>query len=173
MQARWVVLTLAVLVGLGLWWLVAGTPTDPPRSSNAALTGSSHSASAGDLAASHAPPRLKTDLNPRATASLAPEFTTPPASPELYWKELEELERTDQKRALDYAFAGEEWYPEQGKAAEARRAKIVTLLVALGRMPEARERTRRFIELYPNSPYRRLVQGVTGIHPRPGAPPRR
>ncbi len=94
-----------------------------------------------------------------------------PDSPEQYWVELEELERTDKQQALQYALLGDEWYEDEGKPAEARRAKIVTLLVDLGRMQEARERTRRFIEQYPQSPYRRLVQGVTGIHPRPGKPP--
>jgi hypothetical protein len=43
----------------------------------------------------------------------------------------------------------------------------ITLLVDLGEMEEARARTRRFIELHPESRYRPLVQGVTGIHPRP------
>lgn len=94
-----------------------------------------------------------------------------PATEEDYWNELESLKKSDKKRALAYALQGEDWYSEQGKPAEARRAMIVTLLVDLGRMEEARDRTRSFIELYPNSPYRRLVQGVTGIHPRPGAPP--
>jgi|GEM_PF-1664701 len=93
-----------------------------------------------------------------------------PASPELYWQELERLEREDQARALAYALAGDEWYPDVGRPAEARRAKIVTLLVDLHRMSEARERTQKFIEAYPSSPYRHLVQGVTGIHPRPGRP---
>jgi hypothetical protein len=93
-----------------------------------------------------------------------------PASPQLYWRELERLERENQERALAYALAGDEWYPDVGRPAEARRAKIVTLLVDLHRMSEARERTRKFIEAYPASPYRRLVQGVTGIHPRPGPP---
>lgn len=94
-----------------------------------------------------------------------------PATEEDYWSELESLKKSDKKRALAYALQGENWYSEHGKAAEARRAMIVTLLVDVGRMDEARERTRSFIELYPNSPYRRLVQGVTGVHPRPGAPP--
>jgi TolA-binding protein len=92
-------------------------------------------------------------------------------SEQSYWTQLEELERGDKRRALSYALAGEEWYSDVGKPAEARRAKIVTLMVDLGQMSEARERARAFIEQYPRSPYRHLVQGTTGIHPRPGAPP--
>ncbi len=94
-----------------------------------------------------------------------------PTSPEEYWQELERLEREDKAVALSYALAGQEWYPDEGRPAEARHAKIVTLLVDTGKMEEARTRTRSFIEKYPSSPYRPLVQGVTGIHPRPGAPP--
>lgn len=93
-----------------------------------------------------------------------------PTTPEQYWRNLEELRLDDRERALAYALMGEEWYPDTGKPAEARRAMIVTLLVELGRMPEARDRTRAFIQKYPHSPYRRLVQGLTGIHPRPGRP---
>jgi hypothetical protein len=47
---------------------------------------------------------------------------------------------------------------------------IITLLVDLGRMDEARARVDRFLEAYPNSRYRPLVQGKTGIHPRPSGP---
>lgn len=94
-----------------------------------------------------------------------------PATEEVYWSELEKLQRTDKENALVFALKGDEWYSPTGKPAEARRAMIVTLMVDLGRMEEARVRTRDFISQYPNSPYRRLVQGVTGIHPRPGAPP--
>lgn len=111
------------------------------------------------------------------TSPLAPSAPSPseekfeePESEELFWQELERLEREDKQEALAYALSGEDWYGDEGKPAEARRAKIVTLLVSLGKMEEARARTRAFIEKYPDSSYRRLVQGVTGIHPRPGAP---
>ncbi len=110
--------------------------------------------------------------SPPDTRATAPAALRPPATERDYWSHLEALERSDKERALAYALAGDEWYEAEGKPAEARRAKIVTLLVDLGRMQEARSRTRQFIEQYPNSPYRRLVQGVTGIHPRPGAPRR-
>ncbi len=101
----------------------------------------------------------------------SPEEFKQPDSPEEYWRELEDLQRTDKARALAYALQGDEWYPDTGKPAEARRAMIITLQVDLGQMSEARERTRDFIKLYPGSPYRPLIQGATGIHPRPGAPP--
>jgi hypothetical protein len=47
---------------------------------------------------------------------------------------------------------------------------IITLLVDLGRMDEARERALAFIKAYPKSSYRPLIQGKTGIHPRPYGP---
>ena len=94
-----------------------------------------------------------------------------PESERRYWQELESLEKRDKEKALAYAIAGEKWYGDEGKPAQARRAKIVTLLVDTGDMEQARERTRRFLERYPDSPYRPLVQGMTGIYPRPGAPP--
>ncbi|HEY5961409.1 MAG TPA: hypothetical protein VIV60_32850, partial [Polyangiaceae bacterium] len=71
-------------------------------------------------------------------------------------------------RALELALAGDRWYSDRGRPAEARRAMIVSLLVDTGNMSEARVWTRRFIEQYPESSYRPMVQGKTGIHPRPG-----
>lgn len=119
-----------------------------------------------------AAPMVPEPAPPLAHAAPASDNLTRPSSPELYWQKLEELGETDKGRALDYALKGEEWYPSSGKLAEALRAMTITLLVDLGRMPEARERTRAFIAQYPDSPYRRLAQGVTGIHPRPGPPGR-
>jgi hypothetical protein len=46
----------------------------------------------------------------------------------------------------------------------------ITLLVDLGQMAEARQLARRFIVAHPQSRYRAVVQGVTGIHPRPSGP---
>ena len=109
--------------------------------------------------------------DPAAPASPAPEDFEQPDTQEEYWEHLEHLQRTDKPRALAYALQGEQWYPDTGKPAEARRAMIITLQVDLGQMDEARARTRDFIDRYPESPYRRLIQGATGIHPRPGAPP--
>lgn len=119
------------------------------------------------------PPRAAepAPVEPIEQATAPVETFAKPETEEDYWTKLEALKKTDKKRALAYAFQGEEWYAEAGKPAEARRAMIVTLMVDLGQMEQARERSRDFIKLYPDSPYRRLVQGVTGIHPRPGAPP--
>lgn len=83
---------------------------------------------------------------------------------------LTELNHTDKPAALVLAEKGEQWYPPVGRLAEARRAMRITLLVDLDRMAEARALTREFIERHPESPYRRLVQGATGIHPRPSGP---
>jgi hypothetical protein len=87
-----------------------------------------------------------------------------------YIRELWRLNETDKSRALQLARDGERWFPNSGVGEEARRAMVVTLLVDLGRMKEARDEVRRFIEQHPDSRYRPLVQGVTGIHPRPGPP---
>jgi hypothetical protein len=94
-----------------------------------------------------------------------------PADEVRYLQELERLARADKARALQWVDLGDRRYPARGMRAEARQALRVTLLVELGLMTEARERARRFIEEHPTSPYRRLVQGQTGIHPRPGPPP--
>jgi hypothetical protein len=93
-----------------------------------------------------------------------------PESEAAYMRELSRLARTDKPAALSLAKRGDEWYSDTGDTAEARKAMVVTLLVDLGSMEEARVLTRRFIAAYPSSPYRPLVQGVTGIHPRPHGP---
>lgn len=93
-----------------------------------------------------------------------------PRSEEVFWGELTRLRAVDKEQALKYALLGEQWYSSLGRPAEARRAMIISLLVDLDQMEEARSRTRAFIEAYPSSSYRVMVQGVTGIHPRPGAP---
>jgi hypothetical protein len=41
---------------------------------------------------------------------------------------------------------------------------------AEARRRAARAETQAFLAAYPDSEYRRMVQGVTGIHPRPGRP---
>lgn len=83
---------------------------------------------------------------------------------------LSELNHSDKQAALVLAEKGEQWYAPVGRLAEARRAMRITLLVDLARIAEARALTREFVERYPESPYRGLVQGVTGIHPRPSGP---
>jgi hypothetical protein len=93
-----------------------------------------------------------------------------PATEDDYLRRLTELDRTDKAAALAYAIRGDDWYDRTGRRAEARKARIVTLLVDLGRMEEARAATRAFLVAYPDSEYRPMVQGVTGIHPRPGRP---
>jgi len=93
-----------------------------------------------------------------------------PVSEEAYVRELSRLHATDEAAALDYAKKGDAWYASTGPLAEARKAMTVTLLVDLGNMDEARRMTRAFIAAFPNSPYLPLVEGVTGIHPRPHGP---
>jgi hypothetical protein len=127
---------------------------------------------------------------PRPTASLPSARVPPEASPiaqataeapraevaplpsaarsdEELLRELEQLSVTDKPRALSLALAEDERLSPFGVMAEARRALIVTLMVDLGRMPDARARAREFMRSYPDSRYSPLVQGVTGIHPRP------
>jgi hypothetical protein len=105
----------------------------------------------------------------RAAAANPTLYDAPPPEDDTL-RELEALSVTDKQAALTLAEKGDEWYSAVGKKAEARRAMRITLLVDLNRMPEARRLTRDFIQRYPDSPYRRLVQGVTGVHPRPGGP---
>lgn len=89
-----------------------------------------------------------------------------------YLTRLKDLRTTDRRAALAWIERGDAWYAPTGRAAEARSATRITVLVETGDMKRARRLTREFIERFPESPYRRLVQGQTGIHPRPGAPER-
>lgn len=96
-----------------------------------------------------------------------------PAKPDdepAYWRELSRLNTADKSRALEYARKGDTWYGATGGTAEARQAMIVTVLVDLGKMDEARREARAFMTAHPGSSYLPLVQGVTGIHPRPHGP---
>jgi hypothetical protein len=93
-----------------------------------------------------------------------------PESERAYFRELARLNGVDKPRALAFARQGDAWYPSSGDNAQARKAMAITLLVDLGNMEEARRETRAFIAAYPGSSYRPLVQGVTGIHPRPHGP---
>ncbi len=103
-------------------------------------------------------------------ASPVAQPSPPFANEDDYLRELARLKRTDQRRALELVRQGEVWYSASGVRAEARQAMGVTLLVDLGEMEEARARARNFLAEHPTSSYRPLVQGVTGIHPRPGGP---
>ena len=96
--------------------------------------------------------------------------TSKPDSEQAYMRELFRLNGVDKPHALAYARQGDAWYPSTGVGAEARRAMAITLLVDLDDMEQARRETRSFIAAYPNSAYRPLVEGVTGIHPRPRGP---
>ncbi len=96
--------------------------------------------------------------------------TSKPDTEEAYWHELSRLRSTDQAGALAFARKGDEWYSNTGGTAEARKAMAITLLVDLGKMEDARRETRAFIAAFPSSPYLPLVEGVTGIHPRPHGP---
>jgi hypothetical protein len=127
----------------------------------------------------HAATARHVPAGPRGSATAAPEHPAPiPASvaasrpsgapdPEALLHELEALAVDDKPRALARALEADHDLPAAGMFAEARRAFIVTLFVDMQRMPEARERAREFMRSYPNSRYLPLVQGVTGVHPRP------
>lgn len=147
----------------------ASAPSHPEMSRISEFTPRSTTTGAAEPVTLAEPEEVAQVALPTQPSSVSEAFLQP-STPEEYWQHLEELRRTDKEQALAYALAGDEWYPDSGKPAEARRAMIVTLLVDLGRMSEARERTHAFIKQYPQSPYRRLAQGVTGIHPRPGRP---
>jgi hypothetical protein len=111
-----------------------------------------------------------TDPTPSDKITLPPILQDTPPPEREYLQQLSALNHTDKQAALTFAEQGERWYSDVGRNAEARRAMRVTLLVDLNRMDEARRFTRDFLAKYPDSPYRRLVQGVTGIHPRPSGP---
>lgn len=87
-----------------------------------------------------------------------------------YLRRLSELSMNHKEEALLFARQEGATFGQVGLTAEARDAMAVTLLVDLGRMEEARAAVRRFVTNFPASRYRALVQGVTGIHPRPGPP---
>jgi hypothetical protein len=93
-----------------------------------------------------------------------------PASEEEASREVARLNVTDKPRALALALRADAAYPSTGVYAEARRAMIITLLVDLDRMEEARQRVYHYLDMYPGSPYIPLVEGKTGIHPRPQGP---
>jgi hypothetical protein len=100
-------------------------------------------------------------------ASIATSSVTAEPKEQRVLRVLEPLAVTDKSRALALALEADETLPASGIFAEARRALIVTLLVDLQRMPEARQRAREFSRSFGESRYLPLVQGVTGVHPRP------
>jgi hypothetical protein len=109
--------------------------------------------------------------SPARLAARAPAATLQrPATEDEFMHQLMQLESTDKEGALALARRGEAWYSSSGKAGEARKAMIVTLLADLNRMDEARELAHAFMAAFPGSEYLPLVQGATGIHPRPHGP---
>lgn len=100
----------------------------------------------------------------------APPEAGAPATEEEALREVAQLNVTDKPRALALALGADAAYPSTGVYAEARRAMIITLLVDLDRMEEARQRVYPYLDAYPGSPYIPLVEGKTGIHPRPQGP---
>jgi hypothetical protein len=159
---------IALGVAFTAWW---AWPTVPPaleRTHEVPLASSAQPSSESSIVAAPAA------TAERSVATLAANtiWQDTPLPEDDYLKQLSALNRTDKSAALLLVEKGEQWYPDKGRAAEARRAMRITLLVDLGRMPEARSFTREFIASYPESAYRPLVQGVTGIHPRPSGPKR-
>jgi hypothetical protein len=116
-------------------------------------------------------PLSETPAPPPKTETIAAAVAQSPIPPtpdaEQLLRELEPLSITDKPLALARALAADGTLSPEGVMAEARRALIVTLMVDTDRMPAARERAREFIRRYPESRYLPLVQGTTGIHPRP------
>jgi len=167
-RARAGVVAVVSLAGLALWFFfraqpraVAPSPSEPAASAVAVEPAALAPEPAPATPIARAAPGVKREAN-------APPF----ADEDDYLRTLERLGHSDKSRALELVEKGEGWYPGAGEKAQARRALGITLLVDLGNMAEARARTERFIVEYPDSRYRPLVQGVTGIHPRPTGPSR-
>ncbi len=70
-----------------------------------------------------------------------------------YLRLLEQYKVENKSMALELAFAGEDWYGDEGPGAEARRAMQVTLLAHVGRTSEAQRLARRFVLRFPESSY--------------------
>lgn len=158
-------------VGALAWWL---WPNDPPpkvplaqqaesTAPDVTSTPDVTTAPRDQVAASASSPSISSIGQPTAHSD------TPPPERE-FFEELNALHGTDKPAALVWAEQGERWYGDSGRFADARRAMRITLLADLQRMDEARSLARAFIAQYPQSSYRPLVQGVTGIHPRPSGP---
>jgi len=157
---------VAVLLGLVLAFMLGREPAKQATSQGSEV----HSSAPVEA---RVPAPAEPDDEPTPTPRTRPntdERRSPFASEEQYLRTLDQLNRTDKRRALELVQKGDDWYSSSGVNAEAREAMRITLLVDLGEMDEARARTRRFIAEHPTSQYRPLVQGVTGIHPRPTGP---
>lgn len=163
MRRAVVALSCAAGCGLALWLARAEKSSEPAPTA----TPASPSATAREPRSS-AP--AQSPEQRRSERALGPS-ESPYATEEDFLRDLEALRQRDKSAALELARKGDAWYPDTGVFAEARQAVVASLLVDLGRMKEARAEVRRFLEKYPESRYRPMLQGLTGIHPRPGAPP--
>ncbi len=150
---------LGVVAIAGLWGLRREAP--PPSTPDRASAREPEPLSSEPVASAAPLPPAPTQSPPEPGA---------PRSEEELARELSRLNATDKPRALALALATDDTYPSTGVYAEARRAMIITLLVDLNRFDEARERVYPFLKAYPESPYVPLVEGKTGIHPRPMGP---
>lgn len=151
MRARPALVGAAALLAVGAWWLSSGQTVEP-------VARTATSAASSNVVLREASP---------ITASVAAPRPAPELDAEELLRRLEPMAVTDKPRALALALEADAQLSERGVLAEARRALIVTLLVDTQRMPEARDRAREFIRNYAQSRYLPLVQGVTGLHPRP------
>ena len=79
----------------------------------------------------------------------------------------------DPATRLALAREGNQRYPA-GPGASERTATIVSALVALDRVPEARTEARQFLEAHPGDPWAKSIESLTGVHAVPVGPdPRR
>lgn len=148
-----------------LLWRLDGRPLRPSPTARTEPATAANQPSGGSSAKPN-------DGQPQIASQTPGEPSEREAPPERdYFVRLQSLYRTDKEAALEWARSGEDWYGDASPHTDARRAVAITALVDLGRMKQARREVREFIERHPDSRYRPLVQGVTGIHPRPGAPP--
>ncbi len=153
----------AISVALAVWLLWPSATTEHAHSREPALIAG---VSADSEPAQQPPPAQDTSV----LAATAPQQPTSIAQLNDSLRTLEQLSATDKQKALAHARETAEIFPKTGVQAEARSAKEITLLVELNRMSEARQLVYEFIKTHPDSRYRPLVQGVTGIHPRPTGP---
>lgn len=154
-----------ILAALGLFWWAgaANRPAQTPKTARAETT--SHQAE-GKLAALSPAEASETEAVDEAGSNNLSRVTALDQA----LKRLDQFPADEKRAALRFAQSIAPQFPETGVRAEARSAKEITLLVDLNRMPEARALVREFIQVHPDSRYRPLVQGVTGIHPRPTGP---
>lgn len=76
----------------------------------------------------------------------------------------------DPATRLALAREGNQRFPA-GPGASERTAAIVSALVALDRVPEARAEARQFLEAHPGDPWAKSIESLTGVHAVPAGPP--